>query len=383
MTETHAQINAIHVPRAEVALVDPADAVAEFKAQLGSVELGAVLFFCSPEYDPAALNAAMTAAFSCPIMGCTTAGEIGNTYRSHTLVGVGLPASYFNVQVRLIRDLDHFNIQSSNACRQSIDAAFAQTEGLKNSRRLGFVLIDGLSVQEELTIAALFKSFEGMEIVGGSSGDYLAFNKTTVFGEGTFASNAAAFAVIETNLPFRTFKFQHFQPTDIDCVITHADKTTRTVYEIDGGVAAEEYASLLGLDMDRLDSDVFSAYPVMLQVGEEWYVRSIQKTNPDGSLTFYCAIDEGIPLTLAESADFVQTLESQCDALKEEFGAIVLTIGCDCILRRLEIDKKDIFERVEHVFQPLNFVGFNSFGEQFNSIHVNQTLTGVTFGTPG
>ena len=372
----------ISVAKAEVALTNPIDAVADFKKQLGDVELSAVLFFCSPEFDSNALNSAMTTAFDCPVMGCTTAGEIGNTYKSNALVGVGLPANHFNVEIRFIRDLDQFNVQVCNQYKESIEASLKHSTRFKNSRRLGFVLIDGLSVQEELTIASLFKGFEGMEIVGGSSGDYLAFQQTTVFGEGEWASNAAVFAVIETDLPFRIFKYQHFEPTETDLVITRADVASRTVYEIDGGIAAEEYAEILGLDIESLDSEVFSSHPLMLQIGDEWYVRSVQKTNPDGSLTFYCAIDEGIPLTIARGANFVNTLEEQFTHLKNELNEVVLTIGCDCILRRLEIEQKNVFTDVEKVLQPFNFIGFNSFGEQFNSIHVNQTLTGVAFGIP-
>jgi hypothetical protein len=37
----------------------------------------------------------------------------------------------------------------------------------------------------------------------------------------------------------------------------------------------------------------FAAHPLMVRAGGDYHVRSVQSANPDGSLTFYCAIDEG------------------------------------------------------------------------------------------
>ncbi len=366
-----------HIPRAHSSALDVQQAVAELKAQMESERLNAVLFFSAPDYDWNELANELNGAFDCPVFGCTTAGEIEVAYNRGGIVAVGLPEAHFNVHVRLIDQIDQFGIERGNALRASIEEAPSRST-FPNT--LGFLLIDGLSVLEEQVVATVYSSFEGMQIIGGSSGDNLAFEKTGVFAEGNFHSNAAVLAVIETNLAFETFKFQHFEPTENDLIITEAEPARRIVYEIDGGVAAEEYAALLGLEIDSLDSQVFSRYPLMLQIGEEWYVRSIQKMNPDGSLTFYCAIDEGLPLTIAQGKDFVQKLSQQLDTLHDALPEVVLTIGCDCILRRLEIEKKEIFTEVESALAPFNFVGFSTYGEQFNSIHVNQTLTGVAFG---
>src|SRR5690606_39804550 len=61
---------------------------------------------------------------------------------------------------------------------------------------------------------------------------------------------------------------------------------------------SEEYARAVGLEVTELTPQIFAAYPVMLRIGGEYFVRSIQKANPDGSLTFYCAIDTGLVLTV-------------------------------------------------------------------------------------
>ena len=186
------------------------DAVREFKQLMGDEKLACVLFFASPNYDYGRLNQEMSEAFSCPVFGCTTAGEIAACYSKNSLVGIGFPENHFNVQVRLIRDVDKFDIEKGNALRHSIESAFAKDNRFKGYNSLGFVLIDGLSGNEEKTIANLYNAFDGMDIVGGSSGDYLSFEQTMIFGENQVVSNAAVFAVIQTDLPFKTFKFQEF-----------------------------------------------------------------------------------------------------------------------------------------------------------------------------
>ena len=56
-------------------------------------------------------------------------------------------------------------------------------------------------------------------------------------------------------------------------------------------------------------------------------------------------------------------------------------LGCDCILRRLETEREGIKERIGEIFARNNVVGFATYGEQFNSMHVNQTFTGIAIGS--
>ena len=52
-------------------------------------------------------------------------------------------------------------------------------------------------------------------------------------------------------------------------------------------------------------------------------------------------------------------------------------IACDCILRRLEVEQVQGLREMSRILAGNNVVGFSTYGEQFNSVHVNQTFTGV------
>jgi hypothetical protein len=139
---------------------------------------------------------------------------------------------------------------------------------------------------------------------------------------------------------------------------------------------------MVGLEAQELSPLIFAAYPVVVKIGGEYHVRSIQKVEEDGSLRFYCGIDEGLVLTVAKGEDIAANLESNLSKLHQQVGNVDMILGFDCILRRLEAEQKQQMREVSAVLRKHKVVGFSTYGEQFRSMHVNQTFTGVAIGTP-
>ncbi len=50
------------------------------------------------------------------------------------------------------------------------------------------------------------------------------------------------------------------------------------------------------------------------------------------------------------------------------------------MLRLLEIEQKGIKAKIGQIMTDNNVIGFSTYGEQFNAMHVNQTFTGVAIG---
>jgi len=134
------------------------------------------------------------------------------------------------------------------------------------------------------------------------------------------------------------------------------------------------------LDVQDIDPACFAASPVVVLIDGSNYVRSIQGVNPDGSMTFFCAIEEGLVLRVARGVNLVENLEQAFDGIAAEIGPPQLVLGFDCILRRLEVVHNCLEDRVSRIFQSNNLVGFNTYGEQFRGVHINQTLSGVAIG---
>jgi hypothetical protein len=126
----------------------------------------------------------------------------------------------------------------------------------------------------------------------------------------------------------------------------------------------------------------FAASPVVVLIDGMDFVRSIQKANPDGSLTFYCAIEEGLVLRVARGVGLLENLEETFARVRREIGAPQAVFGCDCILRNLEIRQNGQTERVGRLLRDNRTIGFSTYGEQFGGVHVNQTFTAIAIGAP-
>jgi hypothetical protein len=186
--------------------------------------------------------------------------------------------------------------------------------------------------------------------------------------------------VVTTPQPIKPFMTQHFAATARRVVVTAADVGQRIVCEIDGRPAAVAYADLVGVATDNLDPQRFAASPMVVVIGGVSYVRSISKALPDGSLKFFCAIDEGMVLRIANATNLLANLEQALAAVHGEIGEPQLIIGCDCILRRLEIIQSGAVDRVADLLTRNHAVGFATYGEQYRGVHVNQTFTGIAIG---
>jgi hypothetical protein len=164
-------------------------------------------------------------------------------------------------------------------------------------------------------------------------------------------------------------------------VVTQADPIARVVSEINAEPAAEEYARVIGLEAAQLTPSLFAEFPVMVRVGGEYHARSIQRMNDDGSLTFYCAIDEGVVLTLAHHEDIVENLDAFFKNVRREMGTPSLVIGFDCVLRSLEAERSQTKYKLSHILSANNVIGFSTYGEYYRAMHVNQTFTAVVIGS--
>jgi hypothetical protein len=359
-------------------------AVMEFYAAVAQADMELVVFFCSSEYDLEVLAAEINRLFAgIQVVGCTTAGEIGPAgYRTHSLSGVSFSKGSCVAVSGLLDGLSQFDITRGHDFAQTLlQRLESRIQGASPDNSFAFLLIDGLSVREEPVTHLLQYALGKIPLFGGSAGDDLKFARTGVYSNGHFHSDSAILILINTSLPFRIFKTQHFIATDERLVVTEADTARRVVNEINGRPAAEEYARLVGVDVQELDPIHFAVSPVVVMINGTEYVRSIQKANADGSLTFFCAIEEGLVFRVARGVDLVNNLEQAFDNILAEIGPPQLVFACDCILRTHEILQSGLKERIGEIFRRNNTVGFNSYGEQFQGVHVNQTLTGVAIGS--
>jgi hypothetical protein len=363
---------------------DPAVAAGELRAGLAQADSSLVLFFCSSDYEHDDLAAEMAHRFAgVPMVGCTTAGEIGPLGCSdHSITGVSFSRDACTAVVGRLEGLSSFQGADGVAFAQDLRRRLTDLAP-EDWNAFAFLLVDGLFGHEEQVAHSLQQGLGDLPLVGGSAGDCLDFQRTFVYWDGRFTSDAAVLVLAATPLPLVEFKTQHFTATDERLVVTAADPDQRLVREINGLPAADEYARLLGVDPAVLGPAHFAASPVVVLIDGADYVRSIQRVEPGGGLKFYCAIERGVVLRVARGVDLVENLEAALRRVSAQIGAPQLVLTFDCILRKLEIDQTGLQDTVGGLFRRHHAVGFNTYGEQFCGVHVNQTLTAIAFGSDG
>jgi len=365
------------------ALSSTCDAVDELKGRVGTNDLQYIVAFFSVEHDPEELSAAMAAAFpGVPFSGCSTSGEITplGMMQGGVLL-IAFPRKGFRVHADVISDIDQFGVERAIDIVRRLKSKLSppSSRPLKDSA-FALMLVDGLSNSEETIVAAIHWAIEDIQLIGGSAGDGLAFQRTSLIHNGLELQRSAILLMIESDFPFRVFKTQNFEPTPIKLVVTAADTKNRIVHELNAEPAAHEYASAIGLLPQELSPFCFASYPLVVKVGGDYYCRSVRNMNPDGSLSFFCAIDEGLVFTVARPQDMLHSTADMLEHLNSKLGGIDLVVGFDCILRRLDAETRQIRHQMDELYRKYSVAGFHTYGEQYNAMHLNQTLTGIAFG---
>ncbi len=358
----------------------------ELARQLIHPHLGFVLFFCSAAYDLQRLGEALDSYFGgINLIGCTSAGEITpNGYGRGCVSAVGFDHRSFSIASGLIDEMERFSLIDAQQLVERLvkDCRTNELASIKG-HSFALTLLDGLSSREEVVLGALSAALGSIPHFGGSAGDDNHLTHTHVYYGGEFHTGAAVVVLFNTWLDFEVFSTHHIQPCAEKLVVTRADSASRRVYELNAAPAAQEYAELIGVPLEALNHRLFAAHPLAVRISEQYYVRSIQRVNEDLSLSFYCAVENGIVLTAMRPGPLLPNLEEVFAGLRERLGPLLLTIGCDCFLRRLEVEDQGGVEPVSAFLRNQPVIGFNTYGEQFNGMHINQTFTGVAIGRPG
>lgn len=356
-------------------------AVAEEAAAIGA---GFALFFFSQSLlDAASLSQALKRHLpDLAYAGCSTAGEItpAGLADGHVMALL-FPRAGFTAASATVQNLSASGMDDIAGKVDGLRHALrARTGSAESGNLFALCLIDGLSYAEEAVTSAIHWGLDDIPLIGGSAGDDLKFKTTTLISNGFVGGDCAIVVLISTEVPFHVFKTENFVPTQEKLVVTSSDPERRIVHEFNAEVAVEEFATAVGVERSAMTPLTFASHPVVVQVGGEYYCRSIQKVNPDGSLSFYCAIDDGIVLSIAKPTGMVESTRAALRNVNERLNGIDVILGFDCVLRRLDARNRQVFRDISELYRTNNVIGFGTYGEQYRSMHLNQTFTGIAFG---
>ncbi len=360
---------------------DPHKAFDELAGQIDD-RPGAIVFFVPDGYDGSTLSHLLAERFQCTVAGCTTAGEISD--RAVQERGVALVAIGADKVQRAAGVLVDFGENTGDAVRKGVQQLASNLKidvrAVDPRQYVGIVLIDGLSQVEEEVNHALGTAAPGLLFVGGSAGDDLEFKHTAIFLDGKTSSRGAVLVLMEVLVPVAVTKTFSAESTGHRFRVTRAHEATRTVYEIDYKPVLSTYSHLIGVPQEELNFNVFMRYPWAMVEGNDAWIRSPSRAMPDGGLQFFCAIENGMELTVMKQTPIIDATRKAFDhAAVQCGGKVSAAIIFNCVYRRVELDQSDLHREYAELYKNFPTAGFHTYGESMIG-HMNQTCTALFFG---
>ena len=351
--------------------------IAQIKQDFGTEPLSFVALFVSPKASFDGVVAQAHHHFpGIDVAACTTAGEISELgYDEGKIIAIGFPAAGFATTSLLIEDI-HDLASLPLIDRITLERVRLQERHPELTSNFAFLVVDGLSLSEDALTATISSALRDMPMFGGSAGDGTDFGRTQVALNGKVAHSAAVLTLVRSRYRTQVFSLDHLVPSERQMVVTEADPGRRIVKTINAEPAAREYARIVGKDPEQLDRFTFASHPVVVRIGAAHHVRAIQQVNESGELVFFSAIDEGMVLTVAAPQNMVDHLRNKMADLSDRAKPAHI-LGCDCILRRIEAEQRQMTRDLSDVMASYNVTGFSTYGEQIGPLHVNHTMSGV------
>ena len=359
---------------------DTAAAAAAIAADHGGSALTVV--FASADHNLAALGNELAVRGVNRVIGASTGRIISASgFEPSGVAGFHLPAGRFATADTVLEDVANMGLPELRPRVQQLRLELSRLSGGSIEHCFALLLVDAESRCEERLAAMLGMELNGMPLIGGSAGD-LYFNplghppgSTRLLYHGSAKRSAAVLCMVASASPVVAYCHNHYIQSDKKFVITDADPARRLVREIDGRPALEVYAAACGFRRPPRESRDFAPFPLMIRIGGHYYPRGMQRIYPDGALEFACALEPGLVVALAKPGDMIASLDGLFATMRQRIGVPELVIGVDCAARTAYMEREGLTQGIETLLLRHAVTGFSSLGEQFNTIHANNSFT--------
>lgn len=361
---------------ADAAICEIRDAVDQPDMRLG-------ILFVDPALGAEAVEAAIQRHWpDVPLIGCTGWGHLSSRgLEPATISAASLAAPDFTAVSDYLDGGSEFDPKTYWTVIKRLVARLEREAGNVNPSNTFAMLLMGYDTMHgERIVNTVYAALGGINLFGGTAGLSAQTQSCWLVHGNAVRRDGNLLTLIHTRRPFHLFSAHHFRGTGERLVITGAKPSERLVTEINGETAAVEYAKLVGVSVEDLREHIYIERPIAVKIGDQYYLRSIERVNEDGTLLFACSLEVGMTLHVTVPDSMAQHLETEFRQIRDSVGPPDLMIASDCAHRRLTLKSDNERKAVSRLFMEQNAVGFGSYGEQFNRTHLNHTLTGVAIG---
>ena len=221
-----------------------------------------------------------------------------------------------------------------------------------------------------------------LQTIGGSSGGKLDFiHSSVISNKGMGSIGATAIIRLNSNYTFITDRVSSFERINEILKVTKL-KNPRHILELNNKPAAEEYARVIGKQVNELSPETFALFTLGIEPGDgEKLITSIMKTDDQTGLLTYNDLLEDTDLNLYKA---ILQKKDRENKLKEiQTMKPIGYISFDCVLcylsRKANSEIDSISSLYSEYLKDIPQIGFGTFSENFCGANVNQTETFISF----
>jgi hypothetical protein len=329
-----------------------------------------VVVFCSQSHDlPALLREISARAGDVPLIGCTTAGEIGSSGpRDASVVVAALGGDGFFVETACATGASQ-GLREAGAA-----AARCVTERTKHPHRVLLLLSDGLAGDQREVVRGAYEVLgAGVPLVGGCAGDDLKMARTFQFHGGEVLTDAVVAAGIASDAPLGIGVRHGWRRVGEPMLVTGS--SGNRVYTLDDRPALDTYLEHLGLE-EPPDQEALARLALIHPLGfgtprSEEIIRFIGGGDFDErSLSCIAEVPHGALVWIMEG-DAQSVLEATDAAAGDSLAALggrppLGMLAFDCIARRGVLGDDGIqaeIDRLATLAAGAPIAGFYTYGE--------------------
>ena len=346
-----------------------------------------LVVFCSQAHDlPSLLRDIAARAGDVPMIGCTTAGEIGSSGpRDASVVIAAIGGDGFAVETAYATEASQ-GLRAAGAA-----AARCVPERTGHPHKVLLLLSDGLAGDQRQVVRGAYEVIgAGVPLVGGCAGDDLKMARTFQFHAGKVMTDAVVAAGIASDAPLGIGVRHGWRRVGEPMLVTAS--SGNRVYTLDDRPALDAYLEHLGLDEPiRGDQEALARLALTHPLGfanprGEEIVRFIGGGDfAERSLSCIAEVPQGALAWIMEG-DAQSVLEATDAAAGDSLAALegrppLGMIAFDCIARRDVLGKDGIkaeIGRLATLMAGAPIAGFYTYGEIARTSGVrgfhNQTL---------
>lgn len=308
-----------------------------------------------------------------PIIGTTGSfigkGEIAN----NGVMVVGFAG--VTVVTGIIRDVKNAPMAS---IKQLEDDAKKIDAGNSNTICMEFITSD-----EEKTLTTLNSvlSKYNIDLVGGSAHGVPLGEQHLVIYNGQTYNRSCVYAFIKNNAgKIKVFNQNIYEKLSKRAHhATLVDPNTKSLFQIDGLPAYEVYSDETGFEREEVVERMLTN-PLGRAIGDEIYITSTKTLDTNGVMFNGKAIFENDSIYMMQLADYKQIHQDFIDNIKNSVNRVSMVFGIECLNRMKLFDNEKYKEEyLESMSNLGNYAALLTYGQQFGSQHVNQTLVCAVF----